>query len=110
MRRFGITDLNEIDCMTFREFRLRMKAYELKRLDKEYQIALLAWQIREIDARTKSGKNNYKYVYDRFEKFFNFEEHENMILNGVKRTESKKNSPMDRYKEYLRNKQCQGTT
>lgn len=108
MRRFGMTDLREIDAMTYREFRLRMKAYELRRLDEEYQIALLAWQIREIEAKKKNGKNKYRYVYDAFKKFFDYEAQEKKILG--ERTDPSKETAADRYKDYMRAKQCQTTT
>lgn len=92
--------------MTCREFRLRMKAYELKRLDAEYRIALLAWQVREIEARKKNGKNRYKYVYDSFRKFFDAEKQEREIMGKAELSREEK-SAAERYKDYVREKQCQ---
>ena len=109
MRRFGMTDLREIDAMTYREFRLRMKAYELRRLDEEYQIALIAWQIREIEAKKRNGKNKYSYVYDTFKKFFDYEKQEKIILGGDADCPKQKETAADRYKDYMRAKQCQTT-
>lgn len=108
MRFFKMDDLHEIDKMTRRDFRLRLKAYELERVDDEYRIALLAWQIREIDAKRKSGKG-YKYVYDTFKKFFDYEKHVNRIM-GIDKGENREKTPAERYLDYLRMKQCQTTT
>lgn len=101
-----MTDLNEIDRMTYREYRLRMKAYELKRLDSEYYIALLAWQIREINAKKKSGKNKLRYVYNSFRKFFDYAEQEEKIL-GITEREVRQKTTIDRYKDYMRARQWQ---
>ena len=99
-------DIHEIDMMTRREFRLRLKAYELERVDDEYRIALLAWQIREIEAKKKTGRK-CRYVYDTFKRFFDYEKHINKIM-GVEVHEEQ--TPADRYLEYMRMKQCQTTT
>lgn len=104
-----MNDLNEIDRMTFRDFRLRLKAYELRRLDEEYQISLLAWQMREIGAKKKSGKYKYKYIYDSFRKFFDYEEQEEKIM-GKNEHDDEQKDVIERYKEYLRTKRCQTTT
>ena len=108
MRFFGMKDLHEIDIMTRRDFRLRLKAYELERVDDEYRIALLAWQIREIEAKKKNGKK-YRYVYDTFKRFFDYEKHVNRIM-GTKGHEDREKTPAERYLEYMRMKQCQDTT
>lgn len=101
-----MTDLREIDRMTYREFRLRLKAYELRQLDREYDIALLAWQVREIGAKKKSGKNAYKYVYDSFRKFFDYEKQEKKIM-GLDEPAKREKTAAERYKDYMRKKQCQ---
>ena len=106
MRRFGQLDLGAIDSMTYREFRLRMKAYALQRLDKEYDIALMAWQVREIEAKKKSGKGKYKYTYDSFRKFFDLEAREKAIF-GKDEVKAGRKSAAERYKDYMREKQCQ---
>ena len=106
MRRFGMTDLDEIDRMTYREFRLRMKAYELRRLDEEYRIALLAWQIREIAAKKKNGKNKYGYVYDSCRKFSDYEGQEKKIPEAAGQGNRPKTA-VERYKDYMRAKKCQ---
>lgn len=109
LRRFGMSNLDEIDRMTYRAFRLRMKAYELRRLDEEYRIALLAWQIREIEAKKKNGKNKYRYTYDSFRKFFDYDVQERRIMGYVNSSESEK-TLTERYKDYMRAKQWQDMT
>lgn len=108
MRLFGMKDLQKIDMMTRREFRLRLKAYELERIDDEYRIALLAWQMREIEAKKKSGKG-YRYVYDTFKKFFDYEKQVNKAM-GIRADENREKTPADRYLEFMRMKKCQTTT
>jgi len=84
-----MTDFVEIDRMTFREYRLKMKAYRLRQLDAEYMIALSAWQHREVGAQKKKGKK-LEAVYKEFGKFFNHKEREEEILFGAKKKEKEK--------------------
>ena len=100
MRYFGMADMHDIDRLTFRDFRLRMKAYSLRQLDKERDLAFLAWQMREVNATKQSGKNKRKYVYTRFDKFFEHEKYEARI----KGEEKPSNGMVERYKQYMRNK------
>lgn len=65
--------------MTFSEYKLRIKAYELRQLDREYMIALEAWQFNEVQAKKKEGKRLVP-VYRRFKDFFNYEEAESKIM------------------------------
>lgn len=96
-----MSDFAEIDKMTFREYRLRMKAYRLSQLDEEYMVSYLAWQNREINAQKKKGKNKLEAVYKKFTDFFNHTEKEMSILYGITKKESKTMSSM---KEYMRKK------
>lgn len=80
MRYLGIDDLDVIDRMTIPEFRLRMKAYQLKQLDKEYDMFAQAWINRQSGAKKRSGKPFYR----NFKQFFDinkFKETEKEILN-----------------------------
>lgn len=65
--------------MTFAEYKLRIKAYELRQLDKEYMIALEAWQNNEVQAKKKEGKK-FVPVYRRFKDFFDYEAAEAKIM------------------------------
>jgi len=53
MRYLKITNIRTIDRMTFREYRLRMKACELQLVDRERDIYLIAWLIREAQGKKK---------------------------------------------------------
>ena len=76
--------MTEIKRMSLAEYRIRMKAYKLRRLDRENEIAYQAWLNREVQARRKRGKNTV-FFYKRFGEFFDFEEKENMILGKEKK-------------------------
>lgn len=70
MRYLGMTDIREINRMTFWEYRLRMQALNLIRIDRDYDLHRLAWLIREIQATKKTGKK-IEYVYQDWKDFFN---------------------------------------
>lgn len=61
--------------MTIPEYELRIKAHQLKRLDRHYDIHLQAWAT-VMAGQTKKGKP----VYRTFEKFFNYQKAEEKIL------------------------------
>lgn len=81
-----MTDLTEIKRMSMSEYRLRMKAYRLRKLDTEYDIAMQAWMNREVQATRKRGKGQAAY-YKRFRQFFDYEGRENEIL-GIEKEHS----------------------
>ncbi|MEM5097283.1 hypothetical protein AACB36_01010 [Enterococcus faecalis] len=63
--------------MTLYEYEVRLLAFQLKRLDHERDLYLQSWLNNQIKA-TK-GKKSEPY-YKEFNKFFNFEEREKLIL------------------------------
>lgn len=67
--------------MTFYEYELRMKAYQLQMIDQEYRIHRLAWVNREVKAEKKTGKNKTKPVYSNFKDFFDYEKLIDAVLN-----------------------------
>lgn len=75
MRYLNIENFNEIDRLTIPEYELRIKAYQLKRLDEQYNIHLQAWAT-VMAGQTRKGKP----VYRTFEKFFNYQKAEENIL------------------------------
>lgn len=87
--------------MTFREYRLRMKAYNLRKLDTEYMASFFAWQNREVGAQKKKGKHKLEYVYRKFTDLFDHTGKEMMLLYGAKKKESK---AMSGTKNYMRKK------
>lgn len=62
--------------MTFEEYRLRMKAYNLAQLDEEHRLHKLAWQINQAQATNKKGLP----IYRRFTDFFDYKKMEQKIL------------------------------
>lgn len=72
MRFFNINDFYTIECMTLREYQLRLKAYRLKQVDKEYESHLSAW-LNHVVGSTKKKGNGYVNVYPTFKSFFDYE-------------------------------------
>ncbi|HIB1875465.1 TPA: hypothetical protein ACWWCX_002778 [Enterococcus faecium] len=64
--------IEEVERMTIAEYELRQKAFNLKRIDTEYYIHLLAWKNNEVQARKKEGKKEVP-VYKTFKSFFDYE-------------------------------------
>lgn len=72
-----MVNITEIERMTLYEYEVRMLAYQLKRLDQEFNAHMQAWTSRQIKA-TK-GKKQEPYYKD-FKKFFDYEKKEKEIL------------------------------
>ena len=78
-----------MDELLLDEYLLLMKAYNLKRVDKEYDHHLQAWLSQQVQATEQRGKKSVP-VYKNFKDFFDYEERVNEILKPepkkVKRT------------------------
>ena len=92
MRYLDMTDINEINGLSIEEYNLKMKVYQLKRLDIEYFIHLQAW----TNAVAKNRKKNGSPQFSNFKQFFNYEERQNEIL-GKKKTFSNINRRVIEY-------------
>lgn len=79
-----MNDFIEINRMTIPEFEIRMKASELKKLDRIHEIHILAWAINQAGATKKNGRP----VYRTFRSFFDFEKQERKIMGIVKEKSS----------------------
>lgn len=79
LRYFGLTDMREIERMTPYEYSIRITAYQLSELDKEYHIYLQAWQNRQIQANKKVGSKEKAY-FESFDQFFDYKKKENAII------------------------------
>ena len=79
----------EVDDLLLDEYLLLMKAYNLKRVDKEFDYHLQAWLSQQVQATEQRGKRSVP-VYKIFKDFFDYEERVNKILEPepkkVKRT------------------------
>lgn len=80
-----MSDFAEIDRMTLYEYEMRMKASDLRRVDREYEIHLQAWANWNVQAMKKSGKRKRVPVFKTFKQFFDYKEAEQAILLPKKR-------------------------
>lgn len=92
-RFLGFKSLDEVDRMTFREYRLLSEAHRLKEVDTQYKLNLLAWRTFAATATDKKGKPRYK----RFDKFFDYNK-------ALEEAQNKKDDKFASYKEHLRRK------
>lgn len=65
-----------------------MQAVRLKQVDQDYRNHLQAYLGFIVKAEKKAGKGKTKPVYDKFEKFYNYEE----AIKKVSKDESKEQS------------------
>lgn len=84
MRYCNLFDPITIGRMTVKEYLLRMKAANLQRLDREYEIHLLAWQMNQAGATKQKGKKTVPY-FSKFSEFFDYEQREKDIIQPVKK-------------------------
>ena len=70
-----------------------MKAEQLKRVDREYEIHLQAWVSHQVKAEKKQGKKTVP-VYEKFSQFFDYEKRINDVLKPKK--EEKKLTNLER--------------
>ena len=78
-----------MDDLLLDEYLLLMKAFNLKRVDTEYDYHLQAWLSQQVQETEQRGKKSVP-VYKNFKDFFDYEERVNEILKPepkeVKRT------------------------
>ena len=65
--------LEDVERMTLKEYRLRAEGFELWQVDRSYYAHLQAWLTFAAKAEKRVGKGKSKPVYDRFEKFFDYD-------------------------------------
>ena len=68
-----------MDDLLLSEYQLRMKAYQLSRVDREYELHLQAWLNQQARATKSKGKKTVS-VFSTFNDFFNYEERVNEIV------------------------------
>ena len=76
---YGINSIVEAKRMTIEEFNVRKRGYLMQRLDREQEIYLQAYLSRAVKALDKSGK---KYLFEKFNDFYDESKHRNAILGG----------------------------
>lgn len=67
-----MNDFAEIGRMTLYEYDMRMTAYQLKRVDREYELHLQAWLNWNVQATKKKGKHKRAPVFKSFRQFFDY--------------------------------------
>ena len=97
-RYLDFKSFDEVDRLTVHEYRLLMKAVELKAVDEAYIVHLQAFKNFEVRAMRKVGKNKQKPVFDRFEKFFDYKKHVKKALGIEHKIEDPK---LSGYREFL---------
>ncbi len=73
LRYLGMRDFPEIRRMTLYEYNMRMKAFRLQQVDRDYDLHLLAWESWNVQAMKKQGKNKTVPVFKTFKQFFDYE-------------------------------------
>lgn len=74
-------DFTEINRMTMYEFCAQMQAARLRRVDREYELHLLAWACWDVQSMKKQGKKRVP-VYQTFRQFFDYEAREKEAYTG----------------------------
>lgn len=90
--------LYDIEILTLYEYEMRMRAFNLARIDKEYDIALQAWLNNQATATktTGTGKSQKtESVYKGFQDFFDYERKLKEV-DGPSRTLTEKEQRMAR--------------
>lgn len=85
--------------MTFAEYELLMEAAMLKWVDTDYRVHQQAFLNFAASAKKKKGKNKEAPVYNKFEKFYDYEDAQNSVKNR-----KKTNERFSAMKEFLRKK------
>ena len=79
--------LHEAEKITLREYSYEMFAYNLRDIDKEKDIHLLAWQINQAQATKQKGKKTEAY-FKTFKDFYDYEKR----IKGLSGNEEKLDS------------------
>lgn len=102
MRFLNISDIHEIEMMSFKEYQLRMTAFRLKLVDEQFSVSYAAWQNREINATDDDGK----YIYTNMKDFFDYQLKEEAAFLNIdentlknKRFENKSQSLAELFKK-----------
>lgn len=74
--------LADVDRLTLPEYKLLMDAVRLQQIDRSYWTHLLAWLTFAAKAEKRAGKGKTRPVYNKFNKFFDYEKE----LSKVKKT------------------------
>lgn len=102
-RFFGFKSLDEVNCLSFEEYELLIRAENLKQVDRDYRVHQLAWLPIMAKSEKKVGKNKTRLVYNRFEKFYNYKDALEKAGDPGSRKNECKYKGYDRYLRERRN-------
>ena len=91
----------EVDRLSLDEYELLMKSARLKEVDMDYRIHMLAFLNTAVTA-TKPVSRKEKPIYDKFEKFYNYEKEITKAMSAEK--EQKTPGRFDRLSRFLKGK------
>lgn len=89
-RYLGFKSLAEVDRLTIPEYELLMEAYRLKTVDDNYCAHRQAFLNFAVQAKKKAGNKRERPVYNRFDKFFDYE-------REIKKVKDKKKGTKERF-------------
>lgn len=92
-RYLGYKSFDDVDRLNLREYRVLMKAVNLKTVDRMFDIHLSAFKNFEVRARKKSGRP----VYRNFDKFYNYRREVDRVMSGNKAEENDKFADLRRF-------------
>lgn len=92
----------EVDRLSLDEYELLMKSARLKEVDMDYRIHMLAFLNTAVTA-TKAVGRKEKPIYDKFEKFYDYEKEITKAMSAEK--EQKATGRFDRLSRFLKKKE-----
>src|SRR5699024_7775069 len=99
-RYLGFNYLYDIEVLTFNEYRLRMKAFELAEIDKRYYMHLQAWLNHQVTATKEQGSKQVG-VFKKFKEFFDYEKEINLVENKETKKLTDKQRETARHVAYI---------
>ena len=92
--------MSDFYALDLPEYRLIMKAIELREIDKSRWSHLTAWLSMKAAGKKKSGKG-YRFIYNTFRKFFDYEK----ILDKASNREKKGRPELARLSAHMAGKE-----
>ena len=92
--------MSDFYALDIPEYKLIMKAIELREIDKSRWSHLTAWLSMKAAGKKKSGKG-YRYIYNTFRKFFDYEK----ILDKASTKEKKGRPELARLSAHMAGKE-----
>lgn len=95
LRYLKMQSFSEIYRMTLYEYSMRMSAYWLSRVDREYEIHLQAWANWNVKATKRQGKNKRVAVFKTFQSFFDYKKRLMHVTEGCSESSEKARGLID---------------